>query len=293
MIHDKICESRKVNSVGFYAEALWIRLITKADDNGNYWRDPFRVHANCMFEKDGADIDQTTAAMKELAKAGLLLVYKADGREYVHVANFHEYQELRGDRNAQVEHPLHPPEMGGAYTGDGLRRDVWVSAEERMRGPVDNQPVTARFPKQKPTGTPEVEVKVKSNSNTNCEQEEPPSETPEEHEPGNWPEFVKFFRQKAGGTKDFARFQTNQDMYHAACRTYGSDEVEAVVADWVALKGGKDQTKKNPYACKNFLEAVDGLIEDRKEAPASEVSDEMARVNTKNELGAEWAHLLK
>lgn len=265
MIHDKICESRKVNSVSFYAEALWVRIITKADDNGNYWRDPFRVHANCMFEKGKATVDETAAAMKELAKSGLILIYRADGREYVHIADFHDYQELRGDRNAQVEHPLHPTEMGGAYTGEGLRRDAWRSKVEREEKPTGNHVVTADLLKQKPTGTPEVEVEFKVSSNSKSDDESVPDPEPEEQDSGDWPEFVRFFRSKAGGTKDFARFPQNQESYHAKCRQYGSAEVDSVVETWVELNGGKGRTKKNKFACKNFLADVDGLIEDKKE----------------------------
>lgn len=266
MIHDKICESRKVNSVSFYAEALWVRIITKADDNGNYWRDPFRIHANCMFEKDEATCDETGVAVKQLIKAGLLLPYEADGRGYVHVADFHEYQELRGDRNAHVEHPIHPVEMGGAYTGEGLRRDVWSN---QVVDRTVRQPVTATEPSWTPAGTPEVEVK-----------EEEEGEVSASHPEGNFNRFRDAFKDAVGRATKPKPYPKNLDRYADLCRRFGQDEVLDAINAYVALHG-KAALHKNKYADSNFLhDEAEDLIKAKKDgtldSPEEESGDRSA-----------------
>jgi hypothetical protein len=249
MIHDKICESRKVNSVDFYAEALWVRLLTKADDNGNYYRDVRRVHANCMLEKPEATEQATEKALRALLKVGLLQQYESDGRKYIHLADFHDWQDLRTDKNTQIDHPIHPYEMGGAYVGEGLRRDTWQEPNaimlETQRRPVGNRSVT----EMAPAGSPkeEVEVEVKDQ-----EEEEVVAHTEIETPEPNFKSFQSSWKQAAG--KKPKPFPALIEQYEAICRKYGEDEVLNAINDWVEQKGGRLKTAKNEWGPKNFLE---------------------------------------
>jgi len=279
MIHDKICESRKVNAVDFYAEALWVRLLTKADDNGNYYRDVRRVHANCMLEKPKSSELATERALKSLLKVGLLKQYEADGREYVHLADFHEWQELRSDKGARIDHPVHPPNMGGAYIGEGLRRDTWVAQFQRESETHGEQEGNRSVPCTSPAGRPEVEVEGEVEVKEEVEVESPTThsedENPEEHQEGNFDVFRKVFREAAGvRVKPYTR---DVEAYQAACRKHGEDEVLDLINDWVREEGGKAVTRKNKWAVKNFLDAVDELSDERKE-PAPARAGEMHRL---------------
>ena len=99
----------------------------------------------------------------------------------------------------------------------------------------------------------------------------------------------------AGGVKTFLKFQANAEKYQELCQRYGSEIVHEVIPDWVSLKGGKQITKRNQYACKNFLEDAEGLIEDRKtDGDDPEETDEVARVAPAlRTMSEKYAHLVK
>lgn len=83
-------DSKKVNSVSFEAETLFTRLIAKCDDAANFDGRPSLMMCKLFAER--LDRGQVTAARveawrNELIEAGLIVLYKANGDEYVHIAN--------------------------------------------------------------------------------------------------------------------------------------------------------------------------------------------------------------
>ena len=285
MIHDRICESEKLNQVSPGAESLWVRILTHVDDNGNYDRDPLVVYATCMRFKNGVSVKDVERWLKELITVrsddsfGLLTEYVVKGRSYLHVINFRKNQDLRDDKTRTVEYPPHPdniPEPAYLKTGKGTD----VLRPQAVSVPSTDSPATES--KRKNNGLEvevevEVEVEREIEDEVKCDDETVSETKPEEKDSGDWSEFVRFFRSKAGGTKDFGRFEQNQERYHALCRQYGSPVIDSVVEEWVELKGGKSQTKKSSFACKNFLADVDGLIEDRNENEDKSVGPDMLR----------------
>lgn len=275
MIHDRICESRKTNSIDFYAEVVWVRLLTKADDNGNYYRDVRRIHANCMLEKPRASEDDTEKAIKALLKVGLLKEYEADDRKYIHLTDFHEWQELRTDKNAHIDHPVHPPRFGGAYIGEGLRRDTWVNQFQREAEaggePTGDRPVTHSEPEGRPKG--EVEVK---------EEVEGEDEGTHHHPDGNFRRFQEAFKQAVGRATKPKAYPTAVERYTDLCRRFGENEVLDAINAYVALHG-KAVLYKNKYADRNFLiDEAEDLIKAKQDGtlnpPAEQEADEVSRV---------------
>lgn len=253
MIHDKLIDSHKVNSVSFEAEALFVRLITLADDNGNYYGDLLRIFANAVPEKKGATQDSTQKALKELTKIGLLIEYEGDRRQHVHIADFEKHQDLRKDLSAQVEFPLHPSALGPAYTENGERRDKCVRPRtEPERG------VTGPNGHETECGL-EVEVEVKGK-----EQVEGSDETSFEPVEPNFYTFQRAFKQAAGiKPKDFVG---SVERYKALGRKYGEQEVLDSINDWVERRGGKRVTRKDVWSPKNFLEEAEDILDARLEA---------------------------
>jgi hypothetical protein len=266
MIHDRICESEKVNKVSLGAEILWERLLTRVDDNGNYDGDPLVVYANCLRYKSGVTVKDVEKWIKELLDVrsdddkGLLVQYTFKGRKYLHIVKFRKYQDLRDDKTRTVQYPPHPTEIGEpAYLKTG--RGLDVIRTETVSGPSADrlEPVC-----EAPKDGLEVEVEAEEEDEVEAaEQQQQPFEEVQQDN-GDWAAFIKVFRSAAGGSTQFSHFRSNQEKYEELCRRYGRELVNLVIADWVALKGGKEATKKNQYACKNFLEDADGLIEDRK-----------------------------
>lgn len=83
--------SEKVNSLSVNAERFFIRLIMKVDDYGLFHANPKLLKANLFpLLLDGvreADISRWTT---ECQKAGLILFYKYEGKEYLQIIDFRQ-----------------------------------------------------------------------------------------------------------------------------------------------------------------------------------------------------------
>jgi len=273
MIHDNVCESQKVNSISFEAEALWFRLLTVVDDNGNYYRDVRRVFPALMLEKKGADEASAERAIKELLKVGLVVKYDADEREYLHIVDFEKYQDLRLDGFACVQFPIHPPELGQGYTKEGRRSSVLRTAEEPKKAVRTQLDSGSRVvPAQ--CHALEVEVEVK-------EEGEVEGEVPTTHREGNYNKFREAFKSAIGRATKPKPYPKNVERYQELCRRFGEDEVLDAINAYVALHG-KAALYKNKYADSNFLhDEAEDLIKAKLDgtlAPPEEESDEISRV---------------
>ena len=239
MIHDNVCESRKVNKISFEAEALWFRIQLRADDNGNYYRDCRRVFANCMLEKSGATEVLVEAWIRELVEVGLLVEYEADERKYVHVADFHKYQSFRQDRPVTVDYPVHPESAESlGYHKTGIAQEVRRADNSQ---PTDNHCAAEGWLKG------EVEVKGKGEGKGFCQ----PSR-------GDYEAFRKRFSTITGVTLSNAKQVRLEIETHLA--KHGFD-TSIAVAEEFARQRGRDRIRDKPqFAWKNYREDFDATL---------------------------------
>lgn len=275
MIHDNVCESQKVNSISFEAEALWFRLLTVVDDNGNFYRDVRRIYPALLLEKKGASEGSTERAIKELLRVRLVAMFTADQRQYIHVIDFEKYQDLRLDGFACVQFPIHPSEMGAGYTGEG-RRSAVLREAEALEIPVVEQYETGDIPVVRRSRALEVEVEVKGKE----EVEVTSTSEIEDHKPPNYRDFQRCFKQAAG--RNPKTFPQLVERYEVLCRKYGEHGVLDSINAWVEQKGGKAVVRKTEWAPKNFLvddaeDILDARIDAANEPLEGEEISRMAR----------------
>ena len=82
-------DSEKVDTLSFQAEALFTRLIMKADDFGCFHANPKLLRAYCFPLR----IDQIKEAdiclwLAECESAGLLFIYSSNNKQYLRINNF-------------------------------------------------------------------------------------------------------------------------------------------------------------------------------------------------------------
>ena len=83
--------SDKIDSISFQAEVFFTRLIMKADDFGCFWADSKRLKANLFPLKSDSIRDADITRWKaECQKAGLIVVYESDSKEYLHILEFNQ-----------------------------------------------------------------------------------------------------------------------------------------------------------------------------------------------------------
>src|ERR1700741_2755715 len=80
-IHPEMCDSPSLGRCGLRANALFPRLIAKADDQGRLVGDAYSLLVNCMGRLlrlvAASDLDE---AVVELAEAGVLQRYEREGQ---------------------------------------------------------------------------------------------------------------------------------------------------------------------------------------------------------------------
>lgn len=89
-------DSEKINTISSSAECLFVRLMMKADDFGNFHANVKLVKSLCFPLKDYRESD-ITRWMNELQESGLIAFYMADNKKYLTILNFG--QRLRNMRN--------------------------------------------------------------------------------------------------------------------------------------------------------------------------------------------------
>lgn len=157
LLYEKICDSATLAELTGDEERLFHRLVVKADDYGRFHAHPSLLLGACfplLIEK--LEVAQVRAWRDRLADVGLIRVYEVEGREYLQLVTWGEYQRQRGSK------PKFPPPLGGAEScGESpqaadicgsrvvkTRRPVAGSRrpEADTRGPVAREPQAAAAP---------------------------------------------------------------------------------------------------------------------------------------------------
>mgnify|MGYP000370160022 CR=1 FL=1 len=135
--------SDKVDKISAHAEAFFTRLIMKADDFGCFWADAKRLKAN-LYPLKSDSIRETDLLrwMAECHKAGLIVVYQSDGKEYLQIIDFN--QRLRIQKS---KFPL--PNDRNVRTDDGHLTDICppeVEVEVEEKEGKDTHGSEIKFP---------------------------------------------------------------------------------------------------------------------------------------------------
>lgn len=101
-------DSDKVNLLSPHAEVLFYRLMMKADDFGCFYGNVRLIKANCFpLKVDSVRDTDISRWMDELQKAGLIVVYTYEEKNYLRVLNFG--QRLRSKKS---KFPIDRSELG-------------------------------------------------------------------------------------------------------------------------------------------------------------------------------------
>lgn len=80
-------DSERIDKISFQAEVLLIRLMMKADDLGAYHANPKLINSFCFPLKNIRETD-ISRWLQELVSAGLIALYDADNKSFLHIINF-------------------------------------------------------------------------------------------------------------------------------------------------------------------------------------------------------------
>lgn len=137
------------------ARMLYLMMMPHTDDYGRFDASPRTFKATvCPLLK--VRVEKIQAALDDLARVGLIILYEVDGHTYGKVCKFDEFQTFRSDRGRQALYPDIPVTTSDipAATSDGLSKEKL--REEKLReGKGRKGKVTdAREAKQQQPGAP-------------------------------------------------------------------------------------------------------------------------------------------
>lgn len=99
IIKESICVSESIDSLNWFEEVLFYRLIVNCDDFGRFdGRVP--VVKNRLFPlKDNVTAKAVEGGINKLASIGLVRMYECDGKPYLYLPTWNDHQSVRAKRS--------------------------------------------------------------------------------------------------------------------------------------------------------------------------------------------------
>lgn len=104
ILKESICSSEDLDKLSPMAEILFYRLIVKADDYGAFYGNISLIRCNCFpLKTDAITCEQVSTWLKELVDAGLIFLYRAEGRDYLRFRKWAKHQQIRSKKSKYPE----------------------------------------------------------------------------------------------------------------------------------------------------------------------------------------------
>lgn len=94
IIKESICRSDDINSLSWFEEVLFYRLMVNCDDYGRFDGREKIISSYCFPLKDIKE-SEITKALKKLSAEGLITRYHADGKSVIQLSTWEEHQRIR------------------------------------------------------------------------------------------------------------------------------------------------------------------------------------------------------
>jgi len=118
ILKESICRSEEIDSLSWFEEVLFYRLIVTCDDYGRYDGRAKVIKGTCFPLKDitEKDIDK---ALSKLSAVGLVKIYEIQEKPYLQLITWGEHQRIR---NQKSKYPEYDPECDISLTIDSKRQ---------------------------------------------------------------------------------------------------------------------------------------------------------------------------
>ena len=137
MIKESIKTSDSINSLSWFAEVMFYRLLLTVDDYGRMDGRPVVLRNTLFPTRDDVTTEAIKKGLEELLKSEVIFEYNVDNKSYICFPNFSEYQRLRA-KNPRYPAPSDDlSDMCQSYDGHMsdtclLEEEVEVEVEEEV-----------------------------------------------------------------------------------------------------------------------------------------------------------------
>lgn len=134
ILKESIRESDSIDSLSWFQEVLFYRLIVSCDDYGRF-DGRISVIKNRLFPlKDDLTLKTVSAAIDKLVTAGLVVLYECDGKPYLYLPTWTAHQNVRAKRS---KYPEPPDTCNTLHTS----ASICMQTESEGKHPQENVPV--------------------------------------------------------------------------------------------------------------------------------------------------------
>lgn len=99
IIKDSIRTSDSIDSLSWFEEVFFYRLIVTCDDFGRYDARPKILKSELFPLKDGVTAKQISAALDKLSTVGMVQVYEYDQKPFLQLTAWGRHQQIRNKRS--------------------------------------------------------------------------------------------------------------------------------------------------------------------------------------------------
>lgn len=124
ILKESICRSDSIDSLSWFEEVLFYRLIVVCDDYGRFDGRPAVVKGSCFPLKDDITKKQISDALKKLSTAGLVRGYEVRGKSFLQLTAWEEHQQIRAKKSKypSPDDPVKNQSPGGSDTGFSIQK---------------------------------------------------------------------------------------------------------------------------------------------------------------------------
>lgn len=99
ILKESICCSDSIDSLSWFEEVLFYRLIVNCDDYGRFDGRAAVIKSRLFPLRDNVTIKAVEAAMNKLVNADLVVLYVFEGKPYLHLPTWDKHQQVRAKRS--------------------------------------------------------------------------------------------------------------------------------------------------------------------------------------------------
>ena len=104
ILKERICKSKDINSLGWFEEVLFYRLMVVADDYGRFDGDVAIIKGSCFPLKKDLTERQIDKALEKLSIAGMVFLYETEGGETIlQLTAWEKHQTVRAKNSKYPE----------------------------------------------------------------------------------------------------------------------------------------------------------------------------------------------
>ena len=118
LLKESIRLSDEIDSLSWFQEVCFYRLMVTVDDYGCYLADPQTIKSILFPRKEDLTKAAVSEALDKLESVGLIERYEVNGKRFLHVCKWKEHQQIRTQK---PKYPLPPEEKSNQMKSNDIR----------------------------------------------------------------------------------------------------------------------------------------------------------------------------